>query len=394
MEELTTEGMERDFEEIAHSGGKITITVVDDADGRRRYQIGIRSTRPNPMAMISVYALPQGLIVEPMKMGGIGDTTPPPSIPGCFPVYIMSDSEGHFGHNCPRCAGYWRSGPWANVCPYCGLHLPAHDFTSLAQKRYVRQYCEKMEEALSNDEPGVYEIDMDAVADAAGKDGEKPAFYVSEQSQQSKFTCVACEEFNDIIGRYGYCSRCGTRNDIEDFTSAIARIREKLNNREAPDVSLREAVSAFDSFVAQYARQLASMVPMTRGRKNRLKEQSFHGFEDALKLFSEWFDIDIAAGFKQGELAFVKTKFYRRHVFEHSGGQVTQRYLDDSGDTTVKLNELLREKQADVHLLLGFLSRLARNLHDGFHQLFPPNEAPIEQFEEKRARMAAYKKSR
>ena len=245
-----------------------------------------------------------------------------------------------------------------------------------------------------NDEAGVYEIDMDAVADAAGKDGEKPAFYVSEQSQQSKFVCATCEEFNDIIGRYGYCSCCGTRNDIEDFTFAIARIREKLNNKEAPDACLREAVSTFDSFVAQYARQLASMVPMTKGRKNRLREQSFHGLEDARKLFSEWFDIDIAAGLKEGELAFVKTRFFRRHVFEHSGGQVTQRYLDDSADETVKLNELLREKQEDVHTLLGFLSRLARNLHDGFHQLFPPNEAPIKQFEERKARVAAYNKPR
>jgi hypothetical protein len=386
--------MNRDFREIAHSGGTVTITVADDAEGHRSYQVGIRSARPNPMAMVGVYALPQGLIVEAMRLGGIGDVIPPPSIPGCFPVYIMSDSEGHFGHNCPRCSGYWRSGPRANVCPYCGLHLPAHEFTSLAQRKYVHQYCETMEKALTSEDPGVYEIDMDAVADAAGKEGAKPAFYVSEQSQQSKFICVACEEFNDIIGRYGYCSRCGTRNDIEDFVSAIARIRAKLNNNDAPDVCLREAVSTFDSFVAQYARQLASMVPMTKGRRNRLREQSFHGFEESRKLFSEWFDIDISAGLRQPELALVKTKFYRRHVFEHSGGQVTQRYLDDSGDTTVKLNELLRETREDVHTLLGILNRLARNLHDGFHQLFPPNAVQIKQFEDKKARMTAHNKSR
>jgi len=57
---------------------------------------------------------------------------------------------------------------------------------------------------------------------SVGKDGEKPVFYVSEQSQQSKFTCAACEEFNEIIGHYGYCLRCGTRNDIEDFTPVEA----------------------------------------------------------------------------------------------------------------------------------------------------------------------------
>jgi hypothetical protein len=43
-------------------------------------------------------------------------------------------------------------------------------------------------------------------------------------------------------------------------------------------------------------------------------------------------------------------------------------------------------------VLLGFLNRLARNLHYGFQQLFPPNPAPIKQLEEKKARMAAYDK--
>jgi hypothetical protein len=52
--------MDGDFREIAHSGGRITITVADNAEGHRSYQVGITAARPNPMAMIGVYALPQG----------------------------------------------------------------------------------------------------------------------------------------------------------------------------------------------------------------------------------------------------------------------------------------------------------------------------------------------
>lgn len=31
---------------------------------------------------------------------------------------------------------------------------------------------------------------------------ERPSFYVSEQSQQRKFTCLECNEFNDILGQH------------------------------------------------------------------------------------------------------------------------------------------------------------------------------------------------
>ena len=41
-------------------------------------------------------------------------------------------------------------------------------------------------------------IDMDAVADAAGKDIEKPPFFYAEESQQNKFTCA---EWNCFLGQ-------------------------------------------------------------------------------------------------------------------------------------------------------------------------------------------------
>ena len=37
--------MAEEFQEIGHSGGKITFTVVTDESGHRTYQVGISSTR-------------------------------------------------------------------------------------------------------------------------------------------------------------------------------------------------------------------------------------------------------------------------------------------------------------------------------------------------------------
>jgi hypothetical protein len=381
-----------EFEEIGHSGGKVTFSIAT-IDGRRGYQVGYSSNRPVPMSLIAVYALPQGVPVESIQLGGIGQPWNPPPFPDCFPVFIASDSQGKFGHRCPNCDGYWRSGPWPNICPYCDIRAASFQFLSEAQQRYVRHYCEVLSEALAFKEDGEVVIDMDIVADAVGKESEKPAFYVSEQSQQRKFTCGACEEFNDILGRFGYCSLCGTRNDLADFEGQIVpNIRKRLNDGTAPEDCLRDAVAAFDTFVAQVAKQLTNMVPMTERRKKRLLTQRFHNLEDVCKIFKDWFDIDISAGIKADEFRLATVMFHRRHVYEHNGGEVDQKYLDNSGDSTVRLKQHIRESKQGVHDLLSSLLKMVRNIHCTFHELIPPIPGPIKAFEDKKARMAKYAK--
>jgi len=383
----------KEFEEIGHSGGKITFRIVTDPGGRRAFQVTISSDRPVPTVWIGVYALPQGVPVESIQLGGIGQLWNPAPFPGCWPVMIASDSEGKFGHNCPSCRAYWRSGPWPNICPYCRVKAAGYQFLSEAQHRYVRHYCEVLADALESKPDGEVIIDMDAVADAVGKEGEKPSFYVSEQKQQRKFTCTACEEFNDILGRFGYCSLCGTRNDLADFEEqTIPAIRERLKAGNAPEDCVRDAVASFDSFVAQVAKQLVEMVPLTDRRKKRLTTQRFHNLHEVRETFKNWFDIDVCAEMKEDECQATALMFLRRHVYEHNGGEVDQKYLDDSGDTTVRLKQRIHETQEDAHSLLNALVKMARNIHGTFHVLLPPISEPIEAFAERKERIARHRR--
>lgn len=378
------------FAEIAHSGGIVTFEIRTAADGRRTFRVSYRHSRPVPMVLIGIYAMPQGIPVDTIQMGGIGQPWNPPPVPGCIPVMIGSDSTGHFGHSCPECRGYWRSGAWANVCPYCGLRTARHDFLSNAQLRYVAHYCQVLGSALDG-EDGEVDIDMDAVADAAGKEGERPAFYVSEQSQQCKFNCTACGEFNDILGRFGYCAACGLRNDLASFECiTLPAIRDQLNSGVAPEDCLRNGISAFDSVVAQLAKELVRFVPMSKRRSARLEGQRFHNPAELRGVMQEWFDISLAAGIKDAEWHLIVRMFHRRHVYEHNGGEVDQKYLDDSGDTSVRLKQHIHESKEGVHGFLGSLLKLARNLHAGFHELLPPVPGPIAELEEKKRRMAKH----
>lgn len=372
--------MTQEFQEIAHSGGQAYFNIETSSAGQRVYSAGYQSSRPVPSVLIGVYALPQGIPVGSLSLGGIGVPMGEPPIPGCFPVLIASDSEGKFGHSCPNCQGYWRSGPWPRVCPYCGLHVESHDFLSDAQHLYVKHYCDTLAKALATPEDGKIVIDMDVVADAVG-DAEKPEFYVAEKSQQHKFRCTACNEFNDILGRFGYCSLCGTRNDLTELqTFLFPEISKSLLSGEAPERCLREAVSVLDTFISQYAKQLAALVPLTKKRQKRLTAQRFHDLVDVYDKFNAWFDIDIFYRISDEEQAFINKLLLRRHLYEHNGGEVDQKYLDKSGDTSVVLKQQIRERKEDVEHLLRLLLDVGRNVHNGFHALFPPEQGPIEAF--------------
>jgi hypothetical protein len=374
-----------EFQEVGHCGGKFIVDVVDQ-DGKRRVQFGVEGSSPRPAAWFAVYALAQhGIPVATIQLGGIGDKWNRAPYSGCLPAFIGSDTHGLFGHQCPACEGYRRSQTvpptWNITCPYCGQSAETYQFLTLGQRRFVEAVCELAVKAYNADKPGRHVIDMDKVADqVAAKPDERPSFYYTEQSQQNHYICNACGASDDILGRYGYCSSCGTRNDLQELTRDIeaiqARTREHHAAKEPLERAVVDAVSAFDSAARQYAKQLTARVPMRPERCEALGDVLFHNLKKA-EVLEPWFGIDLFKGFAASDVEFIRRVFLRRHVYEHDGGQVTQRYLDESGDTSVKLRQSLREDAESVFKMTGLILKMARNLHEGFHELFQPTEAPI-----------------
>ena len=251
-------------------------------------------------------------------------------------------------------------------------------------------YCDKLGEALQSVENGEVVIDMDAVADAVDQ-AEKPDFYISDERQQRQFVCPHCGESNDILGRFGYCSACGTRNDFAELELDVGSLRERLKNGATPEQAVRDAVALFDSFVAQYAKQLAALVPMRKVRRERLTKQRFQNFGNVCHIFNEWFGVDLSEGMSDDDRDFVALRFHRRHVYEHNGGEADQKYIDDSGDTSVRVKQTIRESLEDAHRLLGLVLKAGRNLHEGFHEIIPPIAKPIDLHQEQLARRSARK---
>lgn len=373
--------MKKEFEEVAHSGGTVTFKITTTEQGQPFYQVSYSNSRPVPSSLIGIYAIPPGIPVGFMKRLGWPDAEQPP-VPGSVLVLVASDSHGMFGHRCPRCEGYWRGGPWPNFCPYCALNEDSLNFLSEAQQRYIEHYCGVLTRALAEGDEAT--IDMDAVAEAANKPEERPAFFVAEESQQHQFKCAACGSVTDIIGTFGFCSQCATRNDLAVLeTETMSRIRDRLNSGGAPEDAIRDSVAAIDGFTGQYATALAKIVPMVKARQHRLTSGRFHDFDESTQLFREWFGIDLLRGVKANEADFAKLMFHRRHVYEHKGGEADEKYIKDSGDD-VRLKQRLRNTKEEAHNLVGILLKVAGNLHNGFHEMLPPEPGPIEAWQKRR----------
>jgi len=383
---------EEEFQEIGHCGGQFIVTVETDEEGRRGIQLGWQHCRPTAAAIFAVYALPQGIPVGTIQLGGIGEPWNPPPGPGCMSIFIASDRQGMFGHQCPECGGYWRSdgapSRWMQTCPYCGIRSDAHVFLTDGQKRYTGACCEKIHEAMSSEEDGEFIVDMDEIADLVGKEGEKPPLYYAEESQQNKYDCPACDGHNDILGRYGYCSNCGTHNGIHELEKEIEKIREEIRDTSNYEACAKDVVAAFDSYARQVSKQLAGRIPMTPKRKREWTKKLFHNLANSAEGLKTVFDIDPFKGVKQDDVDFATRMFHRRHVYEHNGGEVDEKYIKDSGDISVRPKQVIRETAESASRIASLVLAIARNIHDAFHAIFPPENEPIQYHQDHLATLA------
>ena len=124
---------------------------------------------------------------------------------------------------------------------------------------------------------------------------------------------------------------------------------------------------------------------MTPGRTARFKRRRFHRLKEVANDFKTIFDIDVMKDIDSNDQKFAVHLFHRRQVYEHKGGEADEKYIADSEDNSVRLGQALRETKDSAHRLAGLVLKMAKNLHWGFHAIFPPEAQPIQQHRNRKA---------
>ena|SRR5438093_4040917 len=138
-----------EFDEIDHTGGSITIrkgVEVYKEFRRPVYQTTVQHMNPWSAVLQEYFATASGKALELVGVFGLDNREPEEPT---FLVTLLSDREGLFGRQCPKCGGYFRTSHTVNdgKCPYCPAMGDAVDFVTPNQREYFTAFAKAILDA-------------------------------------------------------------------------------------------------------------------------------------------------------------------------------------------------------------------------------------------------------
>jgi hypothetical protein len=351
------------------------LEYLHQPDGRLAFKI---SGHMRAMYMVAV-SMDGTHLLDEVPAVGIGGTAVyrQPSVI----AYVQSDDQGMWGRNCPACHGYFRTTHISNdsVCPYCAKPAPSLTFISKAQRVYLAASYDAFARAMLTKKDT--SLDLEAITD------QTPAWHYTEEKQQVHFKCQTdgCGAQTDILGRYGYCPRCGRTNARPAFNDTMTRMltRWEETNKSVTDKNARgevwddltvKSVTEFET-LAKHLRLRLLVLPMTPNRRRELEALNFQSPLQADAALRKWFDIGVVAwngnattpprAIKDAEVPFITKMVQRRHILIHNGGVVDEEYLRLSGDKQARLGERIRVSSSEAKHFVEVMSEMGLNLLDG-----------------------------
>jgi hypothetical protein len=221
-------------------------------------------------------------------------------------------------------------------------------------------------------------IDLDKVADELSDN--KPAWIYTEERQQNCYDCPTseCRTRYDILGEYAGCPTCGKRNSLQvferhvnaveaDFKKADVELEDR-HERQVEWEKLTRCISDFEAMAKDIQSQLL-LIPATPKRKKDIKGISFQNILKANDSLQIWFAFEMLFRFANEDKEFLNRMFNRRHVLTHNGGRIDQEYIDNTADTSVRLNQQIVVRSKEIQRLLPLLRKCSQNLFQGFESI-------------------------
>jgi DNA-directed RNA polymerase subunit RPC12/RpoP len=340
---------------VPHAGGRVTISPGPNGFCQLRYDL---SSANNPAGFYQLAASHRGAPLAVIPAAGLGAPIAPYPQPSIM-TFVVSDTQGMWGRICPVCRSPFRTNHVKGmiVCPYCTFAEDSIYFLTEQQRRYIKGFAETIMRAVKENRE--LTIDFDSVTDA-------PDWTHNERQLQRRFTCTTCQVQTDILGEYGSCPKCGKRNSGSVFHPKLNGIEAQIQTADPdqyPDL-LKNLVTIFETMANDLKRILVS-VPCHPTRRKQVSQLNFQDITVATERLAQWNGIDLSYGWKAGDGEFVNLMFKRRNLFTHEEGRVDQKYLDETGDRTFELHEVIILKREDMDRLVPLVRRIATNLISG-----------------------------
>lgn len=350
-----------EFEEIAHTGGKIEIFAA----GSIRYSHNRTGRASMYQLSVTLNGIPLDLVM-PRGISHKGNNAKLPDY--SVLVMVASDKEGFFGRFCRICKEYFRSKsvPQFGFCPYCGHQAHNIAFTTNNQKLYILAIVELYHKVINEERNQI--LDLDEIIDSLESNKKNPFIY-TEQRQQTLFECSECKNKQDILGLYGFCHACGHRNSLNELEKKLKSISKKIRlidenytkfseqQNELASI-LDSCVAAFDGFGKDII-ELLSKLPAVEIRRKKIKKIKLQKPIEAAETLKNLFDFDILKNFDENNKTLLTKCFNKRHLITHASGIVDEGYIKQTNDISVKLGQIVRIEKEEILKLINLLERYA-----------------------------------
>lgn len=305
-----------------------------------------------------------------------------------IPVTINSDKNGYFDRECPNenCLYKFKVNmeDWKEKvsddevhCPLCG-HIDSSDnwWTQDqldAMNNIVVHYIQReLDKSLKKLECN------DKYLTITYKPEHRVTFINNPIGQceewEQNIQCPKCQTRYSIIGSAFFCPCCGF-NVIEDvfdenmdsivkmvdslpkieeiYTEAYGKDKAVSMCRSMLEGSLGDVVSAFQKFAELKYRALS--------RKD-VKVNDFQIIDKGSRLFREACGKGYNCWLSANELKDMNLMFQRRHVYEHNGGIVNEKYIEKSADKSYLIGQRLVIHNGEVKDFITIVKKLADGL--------------------------------
>lgn len=312
-----------------------------------------------------------------------------------IPITIRSDENGYFDRECPNedCLYQFKikMSDWEEKVSDDEVHCPMCGHVDISDKWWTQEQLDPIKEIATSYALNMIQKELDKsfkqlerstrrnkFFKITYKPGRRISFINNPIGQMEEWEteqeCPQCGTHYSVIGTAFFCPCCGhdnvktamldSLNSIEKMILSLDEIEQSLvltvgkdmakdMTRNMLEGSLGDIVSAFQKYAD---------VTYTNISGKKVRVNDFQIVEKGSELFKDACGFGYDAWISEIELAKMNQLFQKRHLLEHNGGIVDQKYIDKSGDFSYKVGQRIVTHKSDAIELLDIIKKLCSKM--------------------------------
>lgn len=312
-----------------------------------------------------------------------------------IPVTFTSDEKGYFDRECPNenCLYTFKINmdDWkekvsddAVHCPLCG-HIDTsdkwwtqeqlsamHDLATNWAHSYIQDELNKSFKKLANSNRGNKFIKI------TYKPGRKITFTNNPIGQspewEQEIQCPHCQTRYSVIGSAFFCPCCGSNvietvfddalDSVEKMIEALPEMEKVFETSYGKDKAVSMGRSMLEGsigdIVSTFQKYAETKYSVLSNKSIRIND--FQIVEKGSTLFKEATGKGYDFWLSDSELLKMNTMFQRRHLYEHNGGIVDEKYIQKSHDNSYKIGQRLVVRKDEIIVFITIVKKLCEGL--------------------------------